>query len=294
MQVHYSMDHLPEIPFPVVTIGSFDGVHVGHRAIIQRLNDIARLAGGKSVLVTFHPHPRKILYPNAAGKDLKLINSRKEKCMLLEEAGLDHLIILEFTRSFAKTTSQSFVEDYLVGKLHAHTIVVGFNHYFGHNKEGSYESLYCVKERYGYQVEEIPEKEIQNESVSSTRIRKALSDGNIQRANASLGHHYMVHAILEQNRSVAENLGHICFDIITDDQSKLIPSGGAYAVSYECDGTGRKGMAHISDQGIRLFPLESSICPKGGPGTVRFHKRIALNENLRLERELRIIEELIY
>ena len=192
MQVHYSLDSLPEIPSPVVTVGSFDGVHKGHRTIIQRLNALAEEVGGASVLITFSPHPRKVLYPETAGKDLKMINSLPEKCMLLEEAGLDHLVIMEFTREFALTSSDEFVKYYLLGKLHAHTIVVGFNHFFGHNKEGNYHSLYKNRERLGYRVEEIPEQEIQNETVSSTKIRKALSEGNIQRVNAYLEHLYMV------------------------------------------------------------------------------------------------------
>jgi len=118
MQLHHSMDRLPDIPFPVVTVGSFDGVHVGHRAIIGRLNDLATRVGGSSVLITFYPHPRKVLYPQAAGKGLKMINSLQEKCLFLEDAGLDHLIVIEFAPEFARTTSDTFVEEYLVGRLH--------------------------------------------------------------------------------------------------------------------------------------------------------------------------------
>jgi riboflavin kinase/FMN adenylyltransferase len=133
MQIHFSMDFIPDIRFPVVTMGSFDGVHAGHRVLIFRLNKLARLAGGSSVLITFDPHTRKVLYPDTAGKELRLITSLEEKCRVLEETGLDHLIILEFNKDFSLTSSERFVEEYLVGKLHAHTIVVGFNHFFGHN-----------------------------------------------------------------------------------------------------------------------------------------------------------------
>lgn len=197
MQVHQSMDSLPEIASPVVTVGSFDGVHVGHRVIIGRLNDLASQVDGSSVLITFHPHPRMVLYPESSGKDLKLINSQEEKIKLLQAEGLDHLIIMEFTPDFARTSSEDFLEQYLVGKLHAHTIVVGFNHFFGHNREGSYSSLYASRERFSFKVEEIPGQEIQNETVSSSRIRKALKDGNIQRANAYLEHYYMISGCLE-------------------------------------------------------------------------------------------------
>jgi riboflavin kinase/FMN adenylyltransferase len=148
MKVHFGSEKAGGVPSPVVTIGSFDGVHAGHRVILSRLKAIADRVGGETMLVTFHPHPRKVLYPDSDGKDLKLITTLEEKCILLEEAGLDHLVILEFTRSFARTTSVEFVEQVLAGGLGAHTIVVGFNHFFGHNKQGSYQSLYRDRKRF--------------------------------------------------------------------------------------------------------------------------------------------------
>ena len=141
MRIFYDFDQLVSIPFPVVTTGGFDGVHVGHRAIINRINKIARDIHGESVLITFHPHPRKVLFPETAGKDLFLINSQREKIELLRKTGLQNLIIVSFTPEFAHITSIDFIRDILVAKLHARKIVIGFNHQFGYNREGNFDFL---------------------------------------------------------------------------------------------------------------------------------------------------------
>lgn len=294
MQVHHSLDHLPIIPSPVVTVGSFDGVHVGHRVIIQRLNTLAKSVAGASVLITFSPHPRKVLYPQTAGKDLKMINSFSEKCLLLEEAGLDHLVVMEFTREFARTSSDDFVKIYLLGKLHAHTIVVGFNHFFGHNKEGSYTSLYQDQQRYGFWVEEIPEQEIQNETVSSTKIRRALSEGNIQRANAYLEHFYMVRTHLETNAEMAGERGLASFVFHPDDPHKLLPPKGAYAISFQNRGHQIKGLALILAEENELFLLDAVPPSDGEMVNIRFHKRMDQAGSVVVEDLLETVRELIY
>lgn len=294
MQIHHSLEFLPVIPSPVVTVGSFDGVHKGHRTIIQRLNTLAVGAGGDSVLITFSPHPRKVLYPDTVGKDLNMINSLSEKCLLLEEAGLDHLVIMEFTREFARTTSEEFVRCYLVGKLHAHTIVVGFNHFFGHNKEGSYASLYNSRERYGYRVEEIPEQEIQNETVSSTKIRKALREGNIQRANAYLEHIFMVQTFLERKTESPARTAQDCFEFSPEDELKLLPPKGSYAASILRQDSSVKGLVQISASGNFIFPLRNNFSMEEGNIIIRFHKRIEAGQHAKLEDLLHTIQELIY
>lgn len=288
------MDHLPEIPSPVVTVGSFDGVHVGHRVIIGRLNDLAAEVQGSSVLITFFPHPRKVLYPDTAGKDLKLINSQSEKILLLEESGLDHLIIMEFTLDFSRTTSDDFLEHYLVGKLHAQIIVVGFNHYFGHNKEGSFHSLYKARERFGFQVEEIPEQEIQNETVSSTKIRKALKEGNIQRANAYLEHHYMIRADMDPVPLLKKRFDHPGYQILKSDPLKLLPPEGGYAASFLSDGRYIKALVQIGNRDILLFPVESDEWAGAIPEVIRFHKKVAGEEESDLPMLLDTVTDLIY
>jgi len=294
MHVHYSMENLPEINSPVVTVGSFDGVHVGHRTIIGRLNDLAAQVNGSSVLITFHPHPRKVLYPDTAGKNLRLINSQSEKILLLENLDLDHLIIVEFTLDFARTSSDEFVEHFLVGKLHAHTIVVGFNHYFGHNREGNFTSLYNARERLGFQVEEIPEQEIQNETVSSTRIRKALNEGNIQRANAYLEHHYMIRVKLEALSGQNSRKGHPGFRMLVNDPLKLLPPPGAYAASFLCSGQYEKALVYLEEESALLFPLENGVSPGFEEEVIRIHLRLDVSGDSDFAQIFDALRELIY
>lgn len=181
MHIYYSFDEDFEISNPVVTIGTFDGVHAGHRAILKRLNILSQKVNGESVLITFYPHPRKVLYPDTLGKNLKMICTQNEKIHLLQETKLNHLFIIHFTNEFSKITAEQFVRNFLVNKLHARVIVVGFNHHFGYDKQGDYEYLYELQQYFGFQVEEIPQQEIEKETVSSTRIRQALSQGLIQK-----------------------------------------------------------------------------------------------------------------
>ena len=294
MQVHYSMNNLPEIPSPVVTVGSFDGVHLGHRVIIGRLNNLARQVDGSSVLITFYPHPRMVLYPESSGKGLKLINSQEEKIRLLEDIGLDHLIIMEFTRDFARTSSDDFVEQYLVGKLRAHTIVVGFNHCFGYNREGNFDSLYAARERFAFRVEEIPEQEIQNETVSSTRIRKALLEGNIQRANAYLEHFYMIRAKLESPRGGAAGEERSFIEITVSDPYKLLPPEASYAASFFSGARNEKALVHIAKNGLRLYSLEPDTLPVAGDLEIYFHLRLSGPGDTDIPGLLDAIRELIY
>ena len=313
MKIHYSMDDLGTIHHPVVTTGTFDGVHAGHTIIINRLIVHAREIGGESVLITFHPHPRRVLYPEAEGKNLLLINSQEEKKKLLARTGLDHLIILEFTREFARTTCTEFVEKYLVGRLQASVIVVGFNHYFGYNKRGDFSYLYKLRDRYHFRVEEIPHHDIQNETVSSTKIRKALLEGNIQRANAYLNHYYMIIGRLRADLPRSYHSGHKTYDVDIKERIKLIPANGIYAVSIHFRNTIRKALFRVDSFGIEknylskalsmtLVPLDPSLILDNERVVIYFHKKIRerdfdADETLnarQLETDLREIEALIY
>jgi riboflavin kinase/FMN adenylyltransferase len=310
MKVHQNTDKLSDIVKAVVTTGSFDGVHVGHKAIINRLNQISREIGGESTLITFHPHPRKVLYPETEGKDLQLIYSQKEKISLLEETKLDHLIIIPFTREFAKTSSAEFVNNILLEKVHAEIIVVGFNHYFGYHREGNYEYLHALSREKNFKVEEIPEQEIQHETVSSTKIRKALLEGNIQRANAYLDHFYFIEgALLKGNQNLA-SLGFITHSIVIDEDDKLIPPDGVYAVRLIEGKNGYRGMMNIihNHETDRKKPfVEFHLFENPGKfqpeiGRLLFYKRIrdiksfhSLEDmKLQLEADRKEIEELIY
>ncbi len=230
MKIHESFDNFGYIKNPVVTTGSFDGVHIGHKTIINRLNKLAGNINGESVLITFHPHPRKVLYPEKS-KNLKLINTQREKMKLLAKTGLDHLFIIPFDVEFSKITSHQFVHEILIDKLGAKIIVVGFNHHFGHNREGDYEYLYKLSKKHDFKVEEIPQQDIENEAVSSTRIRKALTEGHIQRANASLDNLFFFSGMLTNHHFLQNHAPHRIFKLNIEEDIKIIPPEGIYAAS---------------------------------------------------------------
>ncbi|MGM0407934.1 MAG: riboflavin biosynthesis protein RibF [Bacteroidota bacterium] len=311
MQVHRSFETLGQIKNAVVTTGTFDGVHIGHKVIINRLNTLAQNINGESVLITFHPHPRRVLYPETAGKGLKLINSQQEKIHLLEKTGLDHLVIINFTKAFAKTTSQEFVEDILLGKLHAKIIIVGFNHHFGHNREGDYSYLYQLTKKYDFKVEEIPEQDLENETVSSTIIRKALLDGRIQRANAYLDHFFIITGKMIDGHPKCREIGFPTLEMIIEEDVKLVPPEGVYAISLNTTtGNRYKGMLNIkkfSDHifpsiQVHLFDYTTNYTLRNIMATITFHKRMRDELQLdgaeslknQLEKDKTEIEQLIY
>ncbi len=313
MRIFYDFDHLSAIPNPVVTTGSFDGVHVGHKAIINRINRIARDIEGESVLITFHPHPRKVLFPETAGKDLFLINSQREKIELLRKAGLQNLIIVTFTPEFAHISSIDFIRNILVAKLHARKIVIGFNHQFGYNREGNFDFLRELGTYYNFDVEEIPEQDLHNETVSSTLIRKSLQEGRIQRANAYLDHHYMIIGKLTQgsNELKERNLNTLYLDI--EEECKLVPPDGVYAVRIEVGSNSYKGILNIKNSRygvdrckegivIEIFPFAVEEPLNSRDATVYFAKYIRQELEFRgldelknqLEKDRYLVEELIY
>lgn len=279
MKIFRNFEDAKSIRNPVVTTGSFDGVHIGHKTILDRLRILAEKYNGESVLITFDPHPRKVLYPETAGKDLKLINSQEEKLLLLEKAGLNNVIIIEFTREFSRITSEEFVRNILHGILKARVVVAGFNHHFGFNKEGDYRQLWGWQEKYDFEAEEIPEQEVQNETVSSTKIRKAISEGYIQRANAYLDHYYMIMGTAQKYiNNGTENLPGF-LKISLTEECKLLPSPGIYAVSIEAGACYSKGMVIINkikddlnDVLVSIFD-DMSLAPDHKIASL-FHKKI--------------------
>jgi riboflavin kinase/FMN adenylyltransferase len=277
MKIFRGFEEAVGIRNPVVTTGSFDGVHVGHLTIINRLRMLAAKYDGESVLITFDPHPRKVLYPETVGRELKLIYSQEEKLLKLREAGLDNVIIVNFTIEFSKITSEAFVRKFLCEKLKSKVVVVGFNHHFGFNREGDYRQLWEWKDKYGFEAEEIPEQEVQHETVSSTRIRKAIQEGYIQRANAYLDHYYM---IIGDTKPVIFNHLSGMNDfrkVVLTEECKLLPSAGIYAVSASYpEGESFKGMAVITGNAqpeVLFYPVELPANP-GSKISLWFHKKI--------------------
>jgi len=313
MQIYYDLGEVGPIKNPVVTTGIFDGVHIGHKAILNRLKKIAKEIAGETVVITFHPHPRAVLYPKTTGKDLKLIYSQAEKIKLIEQMGIDHLIILTFTKEFAATTSQEFVKKILVNKLNTKKIVVGFNHQFGHMKTGNYEILKRMGRDFGFGVEEIPAQELENETISSSRIRNALADGNIQRANAYLDHYYSILGTLQKGDKEFSKIGFPMYKLIPDSNEKLLPPSGLYAISINFNEVHLRGMLMISNHNdgqskhkeilieVNFFQSQN-LQLVGKTISVYFHKRIRKHlgfisgEKLRAQliRDKSKIEELIF
>ncbi len=314
MQVYYDIDEVGKIKNPVITTGIFDGVHIGHKAILNRLKKNAKEINGETVIITFHPHPRAVLYPKTKGKNLKLIYSRDEKIQLLQDMGIDHLIILSFTKEFAATTSQQFVKEILVNKLKAKKVVVGFNHQFGHLKTGNYAFLKKMGKEFDFEVEEIPAQELENETISSTRIRYALIDGNIQRANAYLDHYYSVRGILKKGDKNFGLIGFPMYIVIPfDNSTKLFPPSGIYAISADSTNNHLRGMLMIStyaDTPIKRkerlievhFFKSNEMNFAGKTISINFHKRIRKHLSFISAEKLRAqlisdkskIEELIF
>ena len=279
MKIFHSFSEAKNIINPVVTTGSFDGVHLGHKTILNRLKTLAGKYSGESVLITFDPHPRKVLYPETAGKDLMLINSQEEKLALLEKAGLDNLIIIEFTRDFSRITSEEFVRDLLHGILHARVIVVGFNHHFGFNKEGDYKQLWQWQEKYNFEAVEIPEQEVYHETVSSTRIREAIKEGYIQRANAYLDHYYIIMGKAELFSEYKESEISPIYRIPLTEECKILPASGIYAVTVDLNDLRKKGMVIIQrhkelQEKVLLHVFDDNNPIEGEKVTLSFHKKI--------------------
>jgi riboflavin kinase/FMN adenylyltransferase len=233
VKVYDDLNGILPIKNPVVTIGSFDGVHVAHRIILNRLIRLAKEMDGESVILTFDPHPREVINPDFK---LELINSKEEKIELLEKMGIDHVIFIPFTLEFSKISSRDFIHDVLYKKLNVSKVVVGYNHYFGHNREGGFDVLYKLGKEYGFSVEEIPEQDIQNESVSSSKIRKALESGNLMKAHAYLNYDYSLKGLLTERESIFSLYGYRSWLLRLESDKKLIPGEGLYYAETIIDG----------------------------------------------------------
>jgi riboflavin kinase / FMN adenylyltransferase len=313
MNIYRDLNQKLPIKNAVVTTGSFDGVHIGHKTILNRLNDIAKDIGGESTLITFHPHPRKILYPDTAGRELRLISSQHEKVELLRKVGLHNLIIIPFSIEFSQMSSLEFIRNILVKKLHAHTVVIGFNHHFGHNREGDFEHLHELGKYYNFAVEEIPQQDIDNETVSSTKIRQAIKEGRIQRANAYLDHHYIIISELHRTETILDQAGLNICRVNIDEDVKLIPAEGVYAISVSNVGKYYRGMLNIANPNqlqqpngqeliieLHLFDCDEDLA--GQTMMISFHKRMRDEKNFenteqlitQLSKDKEAINELIF
>ncbi len=242
MEIHKDPEKLT-IPNAVVTVGVFDGVHCGHDAIIRRLLAVAREKKGKSVVVTFWPHPRLFLTPEGAG--LKYLSTLREKRELFDKKGVDHFIIVPFTRELSNYSSEKFIKEIIVGKVKAKYLIVGFNHHFGKNREGSFEILKSLAGKYKIEVEQVDAWVVDHQNVSSTRIREALNSGDILLANRLLGYHYSLNGTIIGGKKIGRSLGFPTANVLPKERYKLIPKDGVYAVNVNLDDTTLNGMLNI-------------------------------------------------
>ena len=228
MQVHYDLNDLPAFRRAVVTIGSFDGVHAGHQRIIEEVMDLAREYGGESVVITFHPHPRQVIYPK--DQPVQLLTSTDEKILLLRGLGVDHLIVVPFTVEFAQQSADEYVERFLWDHFHPACIVIGYDHRFGLNRQGDINYLRWHSERLGFDVQEIEKQEVDNLAVSSTKVRKAVEAGSVDQAARLLNHYHLLTGTVVRGRQIGADLGYPTANLDLSQSDKLIPPDGVYAV----------------------------------------------------------------
>ncbi len=243
MKVYRSIENLPEFKNPVVTIGTFDGVHEGHRHLVQKIKTLAKENNGESVLITFHPHPRLIVYPD--DKSLRILTTLEEKISLLESEGVDHLVIVPFTKEFSLHSAKNYLQNFLVAKFHPSIIVTGYNHSFGHHRDGNIEMLRRFETEFHYKVEELNKQLVDDIAVSSTRIRIALQEGDIEFATHLLGHPYSVTGQVVHGQQLGNKIGFPTANIEVNDPLKSIPADGVYAVTVNWKNEKLKGMMNI-------------------------------------------------
>ncbi len=292
MKVYTKIEDFKDVKTPIVTTGTFDGVHLGHQKIISRLKDVAAKHRGETVLLTFYPHPRMVLFPE--DNELKLLSTQAEKIALLEKYGVDHLIIYPFTKEFSRLTSVEFVRNILVNEIGTKRLIIGYNHHFGRNREGSFEHLKEFGPIYGFEVEEIPAKDVDSIEISSTKIRTALLEGDVEKANSFLGHSYSLSGEVIKGDQRGRTLGYPTANIAMKDPYKLVPADGVYAVKVQVKDKVYGGMLNVGDnptiegkgRGMEVNIFDFNLDIYGEHATIFFIKR------LRNEQKFSGLEEL--
>lgn len=267
MKVYKNIHDFKPLQNAVVTSGTFDGVHKGHQKILNRLNEVADSINGESVVITFHPHPRMVIATDS--DDLKLLSTIDEKIQLLENQEVKHLIIIPFTREFSELTSDEFINKILVERIGTKKLVIGYDHRFGRNREGGFDYLKKHSHNYGFEIEEIPRQEIDHLTISSTKIRNSLLEGNVKIANELLGRFYSFTGLIAKGRQLGRTIGFPTANVQVLESYKLIPSDGVYAVKVHIRGEEKFGMMNIGmrptvngigrTQEVNIFDFEDDI-----------------------------------
>lgn len=256
MAVFFNIDQLPRLKKPVITIGTFDGVHLGHRTILKEVVAHAQAVGGESVLVTFEPHPRKVLFPD---QPLWFITPLEQKLKLVTEQGIQHIVVVPFTKEFSELSADAYIEDFLVKTFQPDTIIIGYDHRFGHDRTGSIELLKKYQSKYSYKLIEIQAQLIEEAAVSSTKIRKALKEGQVREAALMLGREYNIRGTVVRGAQLGRTIGYPTANIRLNEAEQIVPGIGVYAVHVSYDDVRYKGMLSIgynptvtSDRSIKI------------------------------------------
>jgi riboflavin kinase/FMN adenylyltransferase len=231
MLVHRDLSHLPNFRNAVVTIGTFDGVHAGHRKIIEQLKREAEEVGGETVIITFHPHPRRIVHEGHSA--VPILTTLPEKIALLKSLDIDHLVVIPFDAAFSNQTAEEYIQSFLWEKFHPHTVIIGYDHKFGKGRKGDYHLLEAYGKQLGFEVKEIPEHVLNEVIISSTRIREALLKSDIATANKFLSYDYFFEGLIVMGNQLGRTIGYPTANLEVEDKEKLVPGNGVYAVEAE-------------------------------------------------------------
>ena len=243
VRIYNNISEITNLQNAIVTIGTFDGVHLGHQKIIKRLIEIKQKQGGGTLLFTFDPHPRKVLFPEQT--DLRLITTTQEKCDLLQQFGIDHVLVFPFTKAFSKMPAADYIKDVIINGLKTKTLVIGYDHRFGSSREGNINMIKAMSVDHKFSVEEIPVQEINSLNISSSRIRTALEKGDIETANDNLGYSFFIIGEVFKGKQLGRTIGYPTANIRIEHVDKLIPKIGVYAVSVIIEEKKFKGMLNI-------------------------------------------------
>ena len=292
MKVYHSIKEFPSDINTIVTIGTFDGIHKGHKEIVGRLNSTAKKEGLESVLLTFYPHPRHVLFPD--DQKLKLINTIEEKTEALRKTGIQHFIIQEFDVDFSRIKSVNFIRDLLVNKLNMKHMVVGYDHHFGKNREGTFENLLSLSELYDFKLEKIAPQNIGDITISSTKIRNAIIDGDIEKANSYLCYNFSLSGVVEKGNGIGSNINFPTANIKVENKWKILPKDGAYAVKVFVENQQYFGMLNIGNRPtiaedkhvveVHIFDFNSTI--------YNLDIKVEFIKRIRSEKKFNSLEEL--
>lgn len=302
MKIYNNFSDFVKVPNAIVTIGTFDGVHLGHQAILKDMVKTAKDIGGETVVITFYPHPRQVLNINAA--NLRFITTQEEKLQLLEKSGVDNVVVVNFTKEFSRVSSEDFIRDYIIEHINPVKLVIGYDHHFGNNRMGDFNLLSEMQNKYNFQVQRIEAHDVENIAVSSTKIRHSLQQGDIERANALLGYQFSYIGKVVSGNKIGREIGYRTANIEVEREFRLIETSGVYATYVDYEGKEYKSMTYIGKKPtvnndevenieVHLFDFDGDLYNK--EIKVRFVKRVRGEQKFEsldaLKRQIQIDEK---